>query len=439
MTGGTKGSRSFISFIGALGADKLSSALVALLAMTLASTSSWGAGDTLPHPFQLKDALRITQEQRAEIWAAGARAEAARRRPAIVSALEDPVLAPSIDHKPVDEMMETDRSITLEQSFPLSRIRGHRRDAAEAEADRLRSEVDRTSIVVGLDATQSFFMLNEKRRMRAVVQRQIELADQVVQSAAARYRAGGSAQAEVLRAEIEQARLNARLQSLQAETAGAEAMLNTSLGRDVGLPIPELATDDLFDPDINLPNVEVVQASALERRPEISGSEAEIRRAEAEVKVMKSMYLPMAMVRTGVAETMTAGRGYMFMVGVSLPIWFNRLNAGVDEARAMEDMARADQQAMRRMISGEAAAALESVRGALARYRALISDVLPRAERVIAPSLSAYAAGQLSLTGVLESTKALWAVQEEAVMSETELGFAWARLHAAMGKIGETE
>jgi outer membrane protein TolC len=154
---------------------------------------------------------------------------------------------------------------------------------------------------------------------------------------------------------------------------------------------------------------------------------------------MKSMYLPMAMVRTGVADTMTAGRGYMLMVGVSLPIWFNRLNAGVDEARAMESMARADQQAMRRMISGEAAAALENVRGALARHRALTTDVQPRAERAIAPSLSAYAAGQLSLTGVLEAIRALWAVQEEAVMAETELGMAWARLHAAMGKMGESE
>jgi outer membrane protein TolC len=407
--------------------------------MTLASAPSWGAENTLPHPLHLNDALRIAREQRAEIRAAGARAEAARQRPAIVSALEDPILAPSIDHKPVDEMMETDRSITLEQSFPLSRIRGHRRDAARAEADRLRSEVDRTGIVVGLDAARSFFMLNEKRRMQAIVQRQIELAAQVVKSAAARYGAGSSAQADVLRAEIEQARLQARLQSLRAETAAAEAMLNTSLGRDVGLPVPVLATDEVLDPALPLPSVEVVQATALDQRPEISGSEAEIRRAEADVKVMKSMYLPMAMVRTGVAETMTAGRGYMLMVGVSLPIWFNRLNAGVDEARAMETMARADQQAMRRMISGEAAAALEGVRGAQARYRALTGDVLPRAERAIAPSLSAYASGQLSLTGVLEAIKALWAVQEEAVMAETELGLAWVRLHAAMGKTGEGE
>lgn len=439
MTGRTKGRTSDALFIALLTARKFSGVLALAVAMTLASTSSRGMGDPLPHPLHLNDALRIAQEQRAEIQAASARAEAARRRPAIVSALEDPVLAPSIDHKPVDEMMETDRSITLEQSFPLSRIRGHRRHVAEAEADRLRSEVDRTGIVVGLDAAQSFFMLNEKRRLLAIAQRQIELAGQVVKSAAARYGAGGSAQAEVLRAEIEQARLQARLQSLQAETAGAEAMLNTSLGRDVGLPLPELATGELLDTGITLPTVSTVQASALERRPEISGSAAEIRRAEAEVKVMKSMYLPMAMVRAGVAETMTAGRGYMLMVGVSLPIWFNRLNAGVDEARAMESMARADQQAMRRMISGEAAVALENVRGAMARYRALTSDVLPRAERAIAPSLSAYASGQLSLTGVLESTKALWALQEEAVMAETELGMAWTRLHAAMGKIGEPE
>lgn len=439
MPGGSRASRIGLPLLAAVQTVQRASALALLLAMTLASAPARGADAALPSPLHLADALCIAAQQRAEIRAAGARADAARQRPAIVSALEDPVLAPSIDHKPVDAMMETDRSITLEQSFPLSRIRGHRRAAAEAEADRLRSEMDRAGIVVGLDTARSFFMLNEKRRMQAIVQRQIELAGQVVNSAAARYGAGNSAQAEVLRAEIEQARLQARLQSLRAETAGAEAMLNTSLGRDVGLPVPELVIEELFHPALTLPTVQAAQAAALERRPELSGGEAEIRRAEAEVKVMKSMYLPMAMVRTGVAETMTAGRGYMLMVGVSLPIWFNRLEAGVDEARAMESMARADQQAMRRMISGEAAAALENVRGALARYRALGSDVLPRAERTIAPSLSAYGAGQLSLTGVLEATKALWTVQEEAVMAETELGMAWARLHAAMGRMGDPE
>jgi len=136
VTRGTQGGNTYISFIAAVEAAKFSGALAVILAMTLASAPSWGTEDTLPQPLHLNDALRTAREQRAEIRAAGARAEAARQRPAIVSALEDPVLAPSIDHKPVDPMMETDRSITLEQSFPLSRIRGHRRSpTAHREAE----------------------------------------------------------------------------------------------------------------------------------------------------------------------------------------------------------------------------------------------------------------------------------------------------------------
>lgn len=411
-------------------------ALTGLLALALVSTPLWGKDGDLPQPLSLRDALISAREQRAEITAARARARAAGERPAIVSALEDPVIAPSIDHKPVDAMMGTDRSITLEQRFPLSGVRGHKRRAAEAGADRLQAQVERTILNIELEAAQAYLMLHERRLMQHVLEKQLVLAAQVVKSATARYGAGSSAQAEVLRAEIELARLRARQPSLAAEVAAAEAMLNTSLGRQASLPVPALTANQFLALDA-MPALEAAQEEALRRRPEISASRAEIRSAQAEVKAMKSMYLPMAMVRTGVADTMIAGRGYMLMVGISLPIWQSRLKAGVAEAKAMEAMTLADQDAMRRMVAGEVAAALAGFHGAFARYQAMREDVLHRAERSIAPSLSAYSSGQLSLTGVLETAQAVWSVQEEAITAEFELGMAWAKLHSVIGDLGE--
>ena len=147
----------------------------------------------------------------------------------------------------------------------------------------------------------------------------------------------------------------------------------------------------------------------------------------------------MAMVRVGMADTMTAGRGYMLMVGVTIPIWFNRLNAGVREARAMATMADADREAMLRMIQGELAAALESLRGAASNYQAYQSDLIPRVERTLAPVMTEYAGGRLPLSAVLETNKALWSVQEEAVMAETALGLGWSRWRSALGNFGESK
>lgn len=94
-------------------------------------------------------------------------------------------------------MMESgrryDQSVTIEQKFPLSRVRTHRRDSARADAARARSLADAAELDVALDAQRSFLMLHEKRRMKLVVAEQVLLARQLVSSAAGRYASGGGA------------------------------------------------------------------------------------------------------------------------------------------------------------------------------------------------------------------------------------------------------
>ena len=73
--------------------------------MGLVRCTAWAA--ELQDPLRLEDVPRIAREQREEIAAAQAqaRARAAEQCPAIVSALEDPMLSPAIDHYPY-EMVE---------------------------------------------------------------------------------------------------------------------------------------------------------------------------------------------------------------------------------------------------------------------------------------------------------------------------------------------
>jgi outer membrane protein TolC len=166
---------------------------------------------------------------------------------------------------------------------------------------------------------------------------------------------------------------------------------------------------------------------------------AEIERATAEVDVMRSMYRPMAMVRTGRASTMAEGEGAMLMLGVSVPLWRNRLRAGVDEARAMERMARADFLGMQRMIEGEVLAAYAEAQATRASLRALEADVLPRARSAVDSALAAYAAGQGGLVLVVDASRALWEVESEHVMAESAAGEAWVRLVLAVGNEAPAE
>ena len=122
----------------------------------------------------------------------------------------------------------------------------------------------------------------------------------------------------------------------------------------------------------------------------------------------------------------------MAMFGISLPIWRDKLHAGVAEAQAMRAMSEADC-AMTRMIEGDAAVAVSQLQASRDRQAALTTDVLPRARMAIEPAVAGYTAGQLPLVSVIEAVQALWLVQADLIAADTELGLAWARLGRAIG------
>jgi outer membrane protein, heavy metal efflux system len=382
----------------------------------------------LPSPLRLDDVVRLASVQRDEIEAARARTRAGEARPTIVAALADPMIAPSLDHLPF-MLGGADVSFTVEQQIPLSGIRAHRRAAALADVDRLRADASRTTLDVGLQAVNAFLMVQERRRSEALVAEQLAFARDVVSAANARYASGTAPQSDVLRAEVEVARLNALARALVSEVRGAEAMLNTSLALEAGNPVPRLASLAIAEPP---PSWSVIKA-ALTSRPELVAGRAEIVRAEADVQVMQDMFRPMATIRTGPSYTMTDGRGWMAMVGLSVPLWRGKLRAGVAEAQAMRAMSQADLRAMTRMIEGEAAVALNQLQATRDRQEALTNDVLPRARLAINPAVASYTSGQLPLVSVIEAVQALWLVQADLIAADTELGLAWARLGRAIG------
>ena len=408
--------------------DRLRPLAIVCVVVVMTGLASAQTADVMPSPLSISDVIRIAGERRDEIQAARARIRAGEARPTIVSALEDPMISPSLDHLPL-MMVGADVSVTIEQRIPLSRIRGHRRASALADLERLKAETGRTTLDVGIQATNAFVMLQERRRTAVLVSEQIAFARDVVSAANARYGSGTAPQSDVLRAEVEVARLEALSRALVGDVRGAEAMLNASLALDADRIVPDLAPLAFTQP---IPSWAAIKA-ALASRPELAAGRAEVARAEAEVQVMRDMFRPMATIRTGPSYTMAEGRGWMAMVGLSLPIWPGKLRAGVAEAQAMRAMSEADLRAMTRMIEGDAAVAVSQLQAARDRQVALTTDVLPRARMAIEPAVASYTSGQLPLVSVIEAVQALWLVQTDLLAADTELGLAWARLGRAIG------
>jgi outer membrane protein TolC len=195
--------------------------------------------------------------------------------------------------------------------------------------------------------------------------------------------------------------------------------------------VPELAwTDDLSEP----PAQEALVSTAFSRRPELAAARAAHSRALADVDVMQSMYAPMALVRVGPSTMIGEGPGIMAMVGVTIPLWRDKLDAGVSEAQAMARMAGADIEAMQRMIAGSVAFARQDVLAQRARLLALRNDVLPRSRLVVQSGVGAFAAGQGPMVAVLDAARDLRDVRMQELMVRARLGTAWARLRREVGE-----
>lgn len=402
-----------------------------LIATAVIALRSTAMAQTLPSPLDVAAVVRLAHERRQEVVARASRARARAQRPAIEGSLDQPMAMLSLDHLPF-ALHGADYSVMLQQDFPLSGLLGRRRAAAEAAARRATAEVDATALDVELEAVDALLMTAERRRLGAVYGQQAELAREIVRASTARYAAGQGAQADVVRAEVEVARIETRETANVQATRGSEAMLRAALALPSEVAIPEIA----FGASREVPPPEPLVASAIAARPELAAMRAEQTRARADVGVMEAMRWPMAFVRVGAANTMQDGPGVMAMFGFTIPVWRARLNAGVAEANAMAGMADAELAAMRTMVEGEVRARHADSAAAAVTLGAIRGRVLPLARQALDATLASYASGRVPVVSVVEALQMLTMTREEEVMADVALARARARLDRAVGVFG---
>ncbi len=398
------------------------------LAATNASAQS---KDALPSPLRPDDVVVWAKTHRAELTAATAKTNALNEAPKVVSALPDPMVMVSLDHLPF-KMMGADASLLLQQDFPLSGVLGKKKASAEADARAAGADVERVALDVAAEALIAYLMVVERERMQTVLDEQIATAKDIVEATLARLEGGSGSAGDIVRARLDVARLTGERSAVDAELVAARSMLNAALARPIAAVVPPTS---LTIPTTDPPDATKLVAIAIAKRPELAVMKHRFEKASADVAVMNAMYNPMAFVRTGPSYTMNEGPGVMLMVGVSLPIWREKLGAGVAEATHMSSMVDAETAAMRTMIEGQVASARGGVVAARIRFETTRDKLVPIARQAVSLQLASYATGQVPLVSVLDALAMLRMTRMEQVVSEVRLGAAWVKLGRAVGVV----
>jgi outer membrane protein TolC len=283
----------------------------------------------------------------------------------------------------------------------------------------------------------AFYDLYTTDQSLRVARETLRLLQDIEKTAESMYRVGEGRQADVLRAQVEIAKMAEDTLRMQAMRQSMVARLNALLDRAADAPVASPALPSFPD---SVPDRASLEAIALVGRPMIRAGLEDVNAAEASEKLARKEIWPDLQVGAQFAQQpspMGGGTERMgsLMFGASIPVFARDRQLRMrDEAGAMKQMAQADLAGMRaetRGKIGEAYANLMRARNLSQLYR---STVLPQAQATVALAMSAYRVGGVDFMTLLDARMSENRYRQEIARLEADLGRAIAELEMLVGQ-----
>ncbi len=322
--------------------------------------------------------------------------------------------------------------VTQTVPFPAKLVVDARAALAEARAQR--GDLVARVNLLREQAVVSVARLFVARREVAIVDENIALLDRLLAVARARYGTGATVLPDVLRAELERANLAAERTGYVQNVQIAESALNVLLDRAPDAPLGPVPA---LPPSAPPAPLAALFTRALERRPELGAARALMdaareRRARAGLEWVPDLVLEGAYVR----DFNLHENHYAVSGGLSLPLWWPRIQAQIREAEAAADVAAADARTARNRVLDEVRQAAARLAAARERLRIVVHEALPPADQNVKVSEAAYVAGQLDFLDLIDTQRTRLVTQLALVRAEGDEVVAAAALARALGEPG---
>ena len=271
--------------------------------------------------------------------------------PQVIS-LDDPMLIDSFqpidDHSVQTAAGRAPNTLSLSQKFPWFGKLATRGQIAEQDVQIAMARLAQAELKVTEDVRLAYYEVQFNQRGITIAEEDAALLGDLLKIAEARYRTGAASQQDVLRAQVELNRIDDRLISLRRSLRQSQAdlakVLHTSPESNL------LASSDVVIPSAP-EHIEQLYQLAAECRPELHERLYAIQKSQRARDLAELNYYP----------DLTAGLGWQAVtngealspvsngndnlavtLGVNLPIWRDKLDAGVREweERSLENARR---------------------------------------------------------------------------------------------------
>jgi len=327
--------------------------------------------------------------------------------------------------------------MSIQQGVPWPEKLRTKGAIASQEAQMAQAEVDRIEREITEAVRLAYFELWYATRAIAIIKESRELIDDLTQVAEARYKSGGTQQ-DVLRAQLEADRLDDQLVILRKQKEQAQADLAALLQQPVSL-MPEASED------IGLANIpeqlDALIAQTEQCSPELRAIALEIQRDRQKQKLAclqkypdLNLGLNYGIISDDGNVTSRVADGHdniSFTVGVTLPIWKDKINGGINEAAHRSNSSAQRLQAERDVLYGKLRRLMAQA-DALSDQREIYSNrIIPRTENTLKLSIADYRGKRTDFFSLIETYR-------ELLMYETQLARIDATLAGTVAQIDRT-
>lgn len=387
--------------------------------------------------------VTLALERNPEILAAQRAVASEVQRIPQVTALEDPMLMDTFQPITSNSLQTASgrapNTLSITQRFPWMgklRVRG---EIAEQDAKIALTKLAQSQLEVTEEVQLTYFELAYAQRAIEVTEQDAQLLRDLLQIAEARYRTGQTSQQDVLRAQVELDKLQDRLITLRRQLEQAQADLARTVHTDpdaellaeAQTPIPDIPTE-----------IDALYEAAVRCRPELQERLHAVIKAQRGVDLAELQYYPDVTAGIGwqavtadsaVSRVANGNDNVMFTLGVNLPVWQDKLRAGVHEAqsRTVEsslryDAARDDTFRMIRRLMVQ----LETLDQQIILFR---DNIIPRAEQTLRVSTADYRVGRVDFQQLIDNWSNLLMFQIQLARLEASLAQTLASLERAIG------
>lgn len=362
----------------------------------------------------LSDYLRVAALNNAGLKAAFEQWKVAVEQVPQAKSLPDPKFTYGYFIEEVETRVGPQRNrLEIMQTFPWFGEIEARTDAAAAVAKAVRERYEAAKLKLFFEVKDAFYEYVYLASALAIARENLELIEHFEEVARTKYMAAAVGHPDVIRAQMELAKLEDHLKTLEELRVPIVARLNAVLNRRSFDMLPWPGKEELQAAQINRQRVvELLRA----RNPELRAMDFELEAARSKVELAKKKFWPDVGVGVGWIDTGSAmnpgvrdsGKDpIILMFTMNVPIWRKGYKAAELQARAnVRKTAQQKKETENEMVA-QAERALYDFEDSHRKMRLYRDILVPKAEELLGASETAYKAGTLDFLSLINAQQKL--------------------------------